>query len=234
MTNKMKMYSGILLFSFVFLLSNSFAQKAPNGIVLGKDKTEFLDKTEITVSEWLFYHGYMMNKFGENSIEAQQTLPDTALLRQVYGFSFFPVLGSSTKETVQNIREQHDKFPMTCVSYQQVLDYCQWRADRVNERWQLKKKSYHIIYTLPSKEDYDKAMQKAIISQNQPLSSVTIKNKFTGLTDNVAEYTYDKEIIIAGGNTSTLEITDNPSQLVGFRCKAIVQKTYKYPINPKF
>ena len=228
-----KIYSGILLFSFIFLLNGVFAQKAPYGIALNKNKRIFLDKTEVTVFEWFVYYGYIADKFGENSLEAHKALPDTALFRQIYDVSLFLLAGSNQKPILY-IRLQDYKRPITCISYQQALDYCQWRADRVNERWKLKKKPYYIIYTLPSKEDYDKAMQKAIISQNQPLSPVIAKRKFTGLTDNVVEYTQDKDTIIAGGNINTMEIADNPSQPTGFRCKAFVKRHYSYPITPVF
>jgi formylglycine-generating enzyme required for sulfatase activity len=220
---KIKIYGWILLFGFIFLLNGSFAQKVPHGIALDKTKTVFLDKTEIAIADWKNYYFDMQHTYGKNSAEANNALPDTALFRQVYGFSFFPIAGSS-KEAVEQIRDMQQTRPMVCVSYQQVLDYCQWRADKVNELWRGLNKPYTVAYSLPSKEDYDKAMQHAIVSQNEPLSPTTAKNKFTGLTDNVAEYTQDKDVYIASG-TSAIETVNNVSLPAGFRCKATVTKT---------
>jgi hypothetical protein len=205
-------YIGILLFNITVVL---FAQRPPDGIALDNTKTEFLDRTEITISDWLDYYNDMKNKYGDTSLEAKKVLPDTALFRQVSGvlcsWDFFhPAFRS---------------FPIICVSYEQVLDYCQWREKKVNELLQLKKKPYTVTYSLPSKEDFEKALSKSIISQTRPMSPINgRKNKITGITDNVAEYTIDKTVIIVSGNTNKIETTNTSSISVGFRCKAIIIK----------
>jgi hypothetical protein len=219
--NMMKtLFLGILLFGVVNT-AELFAQKPPYGLALDKSKKEFLDRTEINILFWIDYYRDIKNKYGDTSLEAKQVLPDTALFRQVYGFSFYSI---------------HPAFynsPMTCISYEQALNYCQWRTEKVNELLEIKKKSYRVAYSLPSKEDFEKALSKAIISQSQPLHHITgKKNKFTGITDNVPEYTNVKNIIVSGGDankietsyrdTDKIETTAIPLILVGFRCKSII------------
>jgi hypothetical protein len=214
MQTKMRtLFLGILLFSAVNT-GALFAQKPPYGIALDKTKTEFLDKTEIGVWGWMSYYEDMKNKYGDTSLEVKQILPDTALFRQVYGISFYP-----------NPHPFIRLHPMTCVSHEQMLAYCQWRAEKVNEFLGKEKKSYRVTYVLPSKEDYEKALSKAIITQRLGISYViTKKRHFTGLTDNVAEYTIDKNVIVVGGDATQIETAQTTSNPVGFRCKAIVIK----------
>ncbi|MDR1878126.1 MAG: formylglycine-generating enzyme family protein [Bacteroidales bacterium] len=210
---------GILLFSVVNT-TGVFAQKPPYGIALDKTKTEFLDKTEISITDWRNYYWDMKYQYGDTSLEAKQALPDMALFRQVYGFPFYTSLPFR-----DSIQSQMNCLPMTCVSYEQILNYCQWRTEKVNELWKIQKKSSMVTYSLPSKEDFEKGLSNAIISQYQFLSAITVKKtKCTGITDNVPEYTNDKNMIVVGGDVTKIETAPTVSTPVGFRCKAIIVK----------
>jgi hypothetical protein len=199
-----------------------FGQNPPYGIALDENKKEFLDKTEITVSEWYFYCGDLKNRYGDTSEIYQESLPDANLFKTFYGFSFLYATGQYTKDDIKYIRKQMDILPMSCLSQKQIAGFCTWRSDQVNEKNKLENLSYRVVYTLPTKEDYNKALSNAIISHQVSLSPVKAKNKFTGLTDNVPEYTNDGNVIIIGGNKNGVQTTNNITHPIGFRCKAVV------------
>lgn len=200
----------------------AFAQKSPYGIALDENKKEFLDKIEVTVSEWYFYCEDLKNRYGDTSGIYQESLPDADLFKTFYGFSFLYNAGQYTKDDMKYIRKQMIILPMSCVSQEQIAGFCTWRSERVNEKNKLENLPYRVVYTLPDKEDYDKALSNAIISHQVSLSPVKAKNKFTGLTDNVPEYTNDENIIIIGGNKNGIQTTNNITHPIGFRCKVVI------------
>lgn len=45
---------------------------------------------------------------------------------------------------------------------------------------------------------------------------------FTGITDNVAEFTLNEKLILNGGNSENLDFSESTPFPIGIRCKAIV------------
>lgn len=210
-----------MIIVIICFYSFAFAQKLPYGIALDKNEKEFLDKTEITVSEWYFYCGDLKNRYGDSSEIYQESLPDADLFKAFYGFSFRYTGGQYTKDDIKYIRKQMNILPMSCISRKQIEGFCVWRSNRVNEKNKLDNLSYQVSYTLPDKKDYEKALSNAIISHQVSLSPVKAKSKFTGLTDNVPEYTNDENVIV-GGNENGIQTTNNIAHPIGFRCKAVI------------
>lgn len=201
---------GILFFN-IFFESVIFAQNAPYGIALDENKTIFLDKTEIPVIEWYFYYNLTKDSVGYPS-----AFPDTAMFRQLYGYSFLISKGMSKTE-IDNMFIKHKKLPMSCITYEQAMQFCKWRTK------QFKSDKFRIEYTLPTIEDYEKALKKAFITSNIPISTLNKKIcQFTGITDNVAEFTLKEKVIINGGNSKNLEFSESSSLPIGIRCKAIL------------
>jgi formylglycine-generating enzyme required for sulfatase activity len=201
---------GILLFNIFFETVIS-AQMVPYGIALDESKTIFLDKTEMPVIEWYFYYNLTKDSVGYPSV-----LPDTAMFRQLYGYSFLISKGMSKNE-VDNMFTKHKKFPMSCITYEQAMQFCKWRTK------QLKSNKLRIEYTLPTVNDYEKALKKASITSNLPISTLNKKiAQFTGITDNVAEFTLNEKLILNGGNSENLEFSESSPLPIGIRCKAIL------------
>jgi len=201
---------GILLFN-IFFQNVISTQRVSYGIALDESKTIFLDKTEIPVIEWCFYYNLTKDSVGYPS-----ALPDTAMFRKLYGYSFLISKGMSKNE-VDNMFTKHKKLPMSCISYKQAVQFCKWRTK------QLESDKLRIEYTLPTVNDYEKALKKASITSNPPISTLKMKMAlFTGITDNVAEFTLNEKLILNGGNSENLDFSESTPFPIGIRCKAIV------------
>jgi hypothetical protein len=212
----------------VLLVNNAFAQKIPGCKAIDADKKIFLDRHEITVLDWGEFCVGQGRLYGATSPQTLAALPDSATFAQTYGLCFYLI-----KDSVITIRPAKDVTamksllsPMTGISYEQALAYCQWRTKVVNEKFKQDNKKYSVTYSLPSKEDYFLAKKTASESNNPPLTKIKYKSKkMTGLFDNVAEYTNDRDIIIDCYSTNNQFITTE-NALIGFRCKATINCSY--------
>ena len=206
----------ILLFSLILNTSNIIAQKIPYMTQIDSKEMKYIDNTEVSISDWREYEFDMKNRFGSNSQEFLSTIPDTALFRRYYNYSFIhPNANNMEKQNFSNadvgfMKNNYDKYPMIGVSYEQCIDYCKWRTERFN--WKIKGVE-QIEFSLPTQEDYKKAESYAEITFNPPLSILKDKKsgKPQGITDNVIEYTL--------GNKD--QVLDRP---IGFRCIAKIIK----------
>ena len=133
----------ILLIAFVFgLLSTPlFATTINKAKCLFKNKIDsppgtvaitdhfFYDQAEASNFNWQEFVYWNKSKYGENSTEYKAAFPDTS----VWGKQFKPFAEHYyTHPAFRN-------YPVVGVSYEQVLAYCEWRSNRVNEMLYLKK-----------------------------------------------------------------------------------------------
>ena len=91
----------------------------------------YLDESEVTNSEYLFYLEWMEKVFppsDENYKNIYQSaVPDTLVWRDV--------LGSNELLTENYLRHpSYADYPVVGVSWIQATQYCKWRSDRVNEK----------------------------------------------------------------------------------------------------
>ena len=206
----------ILLFSLILNTSNIIAQKIPYMTKIDSKEMKYIDNTEVSISDWREYEFDIKNRFGSNSQEFLSTIPDTALFRRYYNYSYIhPNANNMEKQNFSNadvgfMKNNYDKYPMIGISYKQCIDYCKWRTEIYN--YKIKGVS-KITFSIPSHEDYAKAISKAKITNNPPLFKLVNKKrgKITGVTDNVKEYNIGNKI----------NPNDNP---IGFRCIAIIEK----------
>lgn len=83
----------------------------------------YIDMTELTNFNWLEYLNWMKTKYGKTSEAYAAVLPDTMTWRSV---------NSILEETYLRHPAFHN-YPLVGVSYEQAVNYCAWRSDRVNE-----------------------------------------------------------------------------------------------------
>jgi hypothetical protein len=229
---------GLLNISLLCLTCGHIAAQKPSPSFyadLEGNKKAFFAKGEVNV---LSYRGMLADikkEYGEDSEQYRRLIPDTAKFRAWYGIPFvFSDKGSS--ETMEFI-EQYPVLPMVAISYEQALAFCQWAETSVNKH---RNSKYVWRFSLPEKADYEMALTKAKITQQESLSPLQAKERrnchkikdgtecvirsrydaIYGLTDNVAEYMQDG-MTVEGGKNAVLKFSEakdseNPT---GFRCK---------------
>jgi hypothetical protein len=190
--------------------------KPPGTVLLDKKTQTYIDVSEITIVSWLEYLYWLKKEKGELSEEYISALPDSATCEKLYGaVRYF----------------QHPKYrnyPMVGVTYQQVIAYCQWRSDRVNEA----QNKYKVVYSLPDEYDYQLALKKQKIKGKASNVVATIhpinpkKRKLSGIGYNANELTANPTVIIIGMEGDQLMFDDyrGVHYLLGFRCKAVIKK----------
>ncbi len=109
----------------------------------------YMDETEVTNSEYLFYLDWMELVFPRNDINYEHiyesALPDTLVWRDVLGFN--------EMLTENYLRHPgYAKYPVIGVSWIQANQYCKWRTDRVNEKILMDKGILKPLFKLDSLE----------------------------------------------------------------------------------
>jgi gliding motility-associated lipoprotein GldJ len=107
----------------------------------------YMDETEVTNSEYLFYLEWMEKVFPPSDPNYkyiyQSAVPDTLVWRDVLGFN---------EQLSENYLRHpaYADYPVIGVSWLQANQYCSWRTDRVNEKILIDKKILNPIYNLDS------------------------------------------------------------------------------------
>ncbi len=210
----------------------------------------FVEQTEVSVGMWLqfYYYSYSLDSVKAN----KELLPKfDALTQYTYAYLFDVNMNSELKDPKQwtyegkqlNIPFPKDsmltkrqekkylknltylKLPITNVSYEQVVKFCQWRS-KINSEY---RKSiglvYEMEYTLPTKEQYllykDTSniqsfmkRKKRLFSANCSDSQSTIDSKLgKQVLDVTALYSSSLGIYHTIGNVS--EMTNIKNQAIG-------------------
>ena len=207
-----------LLFSFYF--PNISLKYKPPGTLKLKELHFFVDKTEITNSDWGEYIYYLKKKYGINSKEYKNALPDSSV--------WFSIYSGNLNSLSLNCKYQN--YPVVGISYQQAIQYCKWRSKMVN----LKYKKYKTTYFLPSIEDWEKIYKIINVKETRDTIYPYMYKKvngIVGLCDNVSEMTSKHQVAIGGNWKHNNNCSDTinyccPQNWLGFRCIAIYKKIH--------
>ncbi|MCL4857478.1 MAG: SUMF1/EgtB/PvdO family nonheme iron enzyme, partial [Flavobacteriales bacterium] len=128
----------------------------PTGTVKINDQL-YMDETEITNFNWQEYVMWLANKHGKTAIEYKNALPDTLVWRDKLAYN-----EPYTKYYYSH--PAYKEFPVIGISYEQAVQYCKWRTERVKELFKTKqltdKKNVYpsnFEYRLPTKEEWEAA-----------------------------------------------------------------------------
>jgi formylglycine-generating enzyme required for sulfatase activity len=148
------MIKQLLLFSAAILLVSSFISNKkkeflPPGTVKIND-TLFADDTEISNFSWLEYQLWICKKYGYSSKEYKSVLADTLVWRDKNSYNEPYVEYYLRHPAYRN-------YPVVGISYEQALEYCKWRTERVKEHLFASKKyeALDFEYRLPTKDEWE-------------------------------------------------------------------------------
>ena len=208
----------IILVALMGLTASLFAQQPPIGTVqLEPSKTdvkyaEYIDKNEITVADWREFLFWIEQKQGKTSAEYISMLPDTATLQKSIPDWKHPA---------------YSRHPIVGISYEQAIEYCQWRTARVNEYLEKNGITYKVSYNLPTETDFKEAYkQQKVKTFDTNLSPISNTNKnLINIGGNAQELTLEKTVF-QGDNDGTLKFYPykEPCANIGFRCVAKIIK----------
>jgi formylglycine-generating enzyme required for sulfatase activity len=163
----------------------------------GVKHATFIDHSPITVIAWLEFLYWNEREYGKESAEYKAVLPDSLVCLQAYqGDWRYP---------------GYRNYPMVGITYEQAVEYCKWRADRVNESLNLRKEKYTVSYSLPTEADLNVAYEQYKITYCYPSDPP------------VNELTAEKTVMIKGWRLS-FEPYQEASAMIGFRCVAEIHK----------
>ncbi len=143
----------LVLIAIVTLFSFSFKPKrlkAPPGTVFLKDNL-FIDKTEIGNVHWREFLQSWTLGIKHDTVSYRKMIQDTSVWGESSPFSKY-----------YHNHPSFNFYPVVGISYEQVVAFCKWRSDRVNELF-MKDPTLnpfpgkHYLYRLPTKEEWELA-----------------------------------------------------------------------------
>ena len=139
----------LIIFLLVFVFSPAFAQKSkdnPPGTVHLKDNI-YIDTEEISNQSWLEYQYFYKRLLPDDTAKHQFTLPDTTLW------------GEANALASQYLRSKEFRnYPVVGMTYEQALDFCQFRTDAVNIYFYIKENN---IELKEGRKDYENLIKIA-------------------------------------------------------------------------
>ncbi|NEM98322.1 SUMF1/EgtB/PvdO family nonheme iron enzyme [Pontibacter burrus] len=209
------------MFALLFILFLGTGDVPPIGTAKVKDY--YIDRTEVLNVHWMEYMFYRKKQL------------DSAEVHTLY---------PQESNTWYTLPENYFK-PIVLITYEQALDYCNWRSEVVSKNMNRKVK-----YTLPTKEEWSEIAEALLHSEferiNKELEKTKRKqrrrsgvyfvqnasrkdNRILNIFDNVSEMTLTEYVAMGGNNYSPDELDgsttrtmqyNSPHLYLGFRCIA--------------
>lgn len=190
---------------------NATAQKKnyfPTGTIKLTD-TLYADKTEVTNVNWREYL-YFLSVF--DSAAAVKALPDTNAWTRCNGNAYFAA------EEYYFRHPSFNNYPVTCISYEQALDYCRWRTWAANfaqycSRNKIKDWRKHIQDTIPLYYYYRLPAVKEWEYFAAILPNQTDSASFLKVRNDEMPYVLNTELYISFSKKSALGSGRDPAHL---------------------
>lgn len=136
----------------------------------------WLDQNEISNVDWREFIGWTAYKYGIGSPEYLATLPDSIFWRTRADLSTEPGHESYFREPPYN------EYPVTGITYEQALAYCDWRTERVREAVcrtpeEKAKMPKGFRYRLPTVAEWEYAAGAGLDIQKHPWGFVEFSEK---------------------------------------------------------
>jgi len=133
----------------IFSFTPSKKEFTPPGTVRIND-TLYADETEVSNFSWTEYELWVFTKYGKNSKEYKAVLPDTLVWKRDLSYN----------EPYVKYYYRHPAYrdyPLVGVSYEQAVEFCKWRTERVKDFLSKAKKydQMNFYYRLPSKAEWE-------------------------------------------------------------------------------
>ncbi|MCR9286502.1 MAG: formylglycine-generating enzyme family protein [Bacteroidetes bacterium] len=137
-----------IFMSFSFLKFEKATPRPPGTVKIVENF--FFDKTEISNIDWKEYLSWLKKEFGETSEKYLSATPDRSVWLEL---AYAEVLAENYFD-----HPSYDGYPVVGISYDQVVQYCEWRTKRVKEMWALNHGSKNVPnfrYRLPTKTEWE-------------------------------------------------------------------------------
>tara|TARA_R110000782_G_scaffold80846_4_gene159819 strand:- start:21781 stop:23841 length:2061 start_codon:yes stop_codon:yes gene_type:complete len=183
-------------------LGRAKAQINPSGTVKIKDNI-YIDETEITNFNWREYMMWLEKEHGKNAIEYKNALPDTLVWKEKESFN-------EPYTQYYYSHPAYNDYPVVGISYEQAVQYCKWRTERVKELFETKmltdKKNVYptnFEYRLPTKEEWEAAAKIGYSEKTQQQLNTKYKGQI------LANLKRNKEdnVVVAGNVPDNGDIT---------------------------
>lgn len=128
----------------------------PIGTVKIKDNI-YMDETEVTNFNWREYVMWLEKKHGKTSVAYKNALPDNLVWKEKESYN-------EPYTQYYYSHPAYNDYPVVGISYEQAVQYCKWRTERVKELFKTKaltdKKNVYptnFEYRLPTKKEWEAA-----------------------------------------------------------------------------
>ena len=182
-------------------LGRANAQINPSGTVKIKGNI-YIDKTEVSNFDWREYVMWLEKTYGKTAMEYRNALPDTLVWKEKESFN-------EPYTQYYYSHPAYNDYPVVGISYEQAVQYCKWRTERVKELFETKmltdKKNVYptnFEYRLPTKEEWEAAAKIGYSEKTKKL----LETKFKGqLLANLKRNTEDN-VVVAGNLAQNADI----------------------------
>ncbi|MFA6923060.1 MAG: SUMF1/EgtB/PvdO family nonheme iron enzyme [Bacteroidales bacterium] len=177
---KFKLSAVVIIFVGIFLSCNREYYDLPRKKIKGPLETIwvnnnlYFDETEVTNVEWRYYLECIAKKYGKNSQQYHNALPDTTV--------WLDTLNKNQALVSLYYRDyNYANYPVVGVTYEQAIEYCKWKTDTVIKVYDnIKNKKIlpkKITFRLPTKEEWQLAAITDLTYQTEPYGYENIISK---------------------------------------------------------